>query len=426
MRRSITLSLSLLLMLAAVFVIARAQDDTPAQGEEPTAENLPITEDVRYAVGLGDTLDDIAATFDVSVDCLAEINDLVTPGQIVPGQVLLVSVDCPPYIGLNYVPFPREAPAADSLGQGGGGGALYVVRLGDTLDEIAFAYDVSLIALIEYNDIARPAELQPGTVLEIPPDAPAYGRVPPPPGVNIAPGQGGGGIAEFDEEGITYTIQPRDTLDTIGAFYNANPACIAETNGITQPQLIQPRTVIFIPAACAPYVGPNTTGGVILPADGEPTVVPTFDPLTPQPTELVVPTITPTPEVLDDTTEIPFTPAFTDVPPTDAPTKEAPNDVTEAAPTEEATDDVTDEAPTDVPGGGVASPTPTNTLAPTLDADIVPTPTSESLFDNLGDIFGDGVEDVPPPDDSDDLGGGGGPGGGNLIDTLRELNIEQP
>jgi LysM repeat protein len=225
---------------------------------------LPITEDVRYEVGVGDTLDDIAATFDVDLACLRQTNDFAaSENRILVGDILVIRVACPPYAGVNYVPFPR--PMASEQG---GGGLTYTVRPADTLSDIALAFDISETSLQEFNDLENPNQIFVGQVLEIPPNAPAFGRVPPL-DENVLE-QGG---AEGD---LIYVIQPGDTLDVIGAFYNANPTCIAESNNIPNAGRISPRQTIVISQACAPYVGPNTVGGRILDFDAvDPTVAPT-------------------------------------------------------------------------------------------------------------------------------------------------------
>jgi LysM repeat protein len=163
------------------------------------------------------------------------------------------------------VAFPRDIVLVE---QGGGSAeTVYVVRVADTLEEIAQAFDVSLISLVEYNDIVDTRTVLVGDILVIPPGAPAYGLVPPLPGQVTESGGGG--------NDIIYVIQPRDTLDTVGAFYNAEPRCIAAANGIINTRTIQPRTTILIPEVCAPYVGPNVAGGRLIPIEGEPTIAAT-------------------------------------------------------------------------------------------------------------------------------------------------------
>ncbi|MEO0560854.1 MAG: LysM peptidoglycan-binding domain-containing protein [Chloroflexota bacterium] len=278
--------------LSVAALLTAAQDeDTPNM-----ADFLPITEDVLYEVGVGDTLDDIAATFDLDLTCLRQINDIAdNVNTIFPGDQLVISVTCPPYAGLNYVPFPRP------FEQGGADG-LYTVRVGDTLSDIALAFDISEISLAEFNGIENANEIFVGQVLEIPPGAPPFGQVPPLDGQVLE--QGG---AEGD---VIYTIQPLDTLDTIGAFYNADPDCIAETNGIANANRITPRTTILVSQTCAPYTGPNTAGGRILPITGAPTAAPTtVITVTPRNTLEVTNTPapivvgTPTPEVITEVLE---------------------------------------------------------------------------------------------------------------------------
>lgn len=63
--------------------------------------------DQEYVVQRGDTLDGIAAAFDVKMSCLAEGNNLESPDRIFPGQYLVVSLECPRYDGYAPVLNPR-------------------------------------------------------------------------------------------------------------------------------------------------------------------------------------------------------------------------------------------------------------------------------------------------------------------------------
>lgn len=265
------------LVIVGGWLWAAAQDDDTGQ----LSDQLPITEDVRYQVGTGDTLDDIAAIFDVDLDCLRQTNDFA-PGaaDIFVGDVLVIRVACPPYAGLNYVPFPRPI----AVEQGGGEELTYTVRPADTLSAIALAFNISETSLQEYNDLANPNQIFAGQVLLIPPGAPPFGQVPPLDEGVIE--QGGG------EGDIIYVIQPGDTLDVIGAFYNANPTCIAETNNIPDPGRIQPRQTIVIAEACAPYVGPNIVGGRILDFDAVTATVAPTTVITASPAPTLTPTAT--------------------------------------------------------------------------------------------------------------------------------------
>jgi LysM repeat protein len=305
MRRPISwIFLSLLLSSGLIAVLVNAQNTT----NDTLFDQLPITEDVRYLVGTGDTLDGIAATFDVGLACLRQTNELApNASQILVGDILTVSVACPPYSGLAQVPVPR--PGAQE--QGGGEGT-YTVQFGDTLSAIALRFDVAVQSLQAANNIDTPGQLQAGQVLTIPTDAPPFSQTPPT-----------GPTLQETDGGLVYTMQPGDTLSLVGVFYNANPACLAQVNEITNTTRIQPGTQILVPQACAPFEEPTLIQGRILSADGTgprlQTSVPTDSPTDAPPaaTNTPAPTMippSPTMEVLPATA----TPAPTESDPTSA------------------------------------------------------------------------------------------------------------
>lgn len=96
----------------------------------------------------GDTLFSIGQRAGVPVEAMIAANpQLPDPGALFPGQIVCV---------------PRS-PATCA-------GSLYVVRPGDTLDEIARASGVALEALIAANpQISNPNRIAPGEVVCIPP-----------------------------------------------------------------------------------------------------------------------------------------------------------------------------------------------------------------------------------------------------------------
>jgi len=51
---------------------------------------LELTEDVEHFVAEGETLSEIAADYEVSVETLARYNNLVDPDTIVPGERIIV------------------------------------------------------------------------------------------------------------------------------------------------------------------------------------------------------------------------------------------------------------------------------------------------------------------------------------------------
>jgi len=200
-----------------------------------------------YTVEPGDTLDTIGQELDVSVVSLQLANDIEPGDFIFPGDVLTIPADAAPY---------GAFPATDTdLTEGGGigGGAageFYVIQPQDTLDVIAQERNVSVVSLIQVNEIENPRLIMPGMTILIPDDAPPYGAFPAT-DTDLATGGGaGGGVA-----GEVYIIQPRDTIDQIAADFNAATRCIVDANEITNVRMIQPGQTLVIPDDCPAYVG---------------------------------------------------------------------------------------------------------------------------------------------------------------------------
>ncbi len=203
---------------------------TAPAGQEGTGGG-GLREDQSYTVQRGDVLDAIAQQFDVALESIAYANGLDQPYVIMPGQVLFIPGDAPPYSVVPPAPgqpgYTGPVAATTQDGQGGGGlgeGEPYTVQPGDTLDTLAQAFDVAIESIVYANGLERPYVIMPGQVLLIPADAPPYGVVPPAPGqpvfsgVGLREGQGGGsataGEIQRGERGA-YIVQEGDTILSI-------------------------------------------------------------------------------------------------------------------------------------------------------------------------------------------------------------------
>jgi len=229
-----------------------------------------------YTIEYGDVLDVIAASYDVSVDCLAEASGITNPNDVRPGDTLIISAACPPYDGLALVANPRSEPE----GQGGGGVSLsggdvsYTVRRGDVLDLIAATFDVSVTCIAEESEIADPNRINVGDELTISASCPPYDGeafVPNPRGGDDETAadsddndQGGGSTAAISGDN-SYIVQKGDVLDLIAAAFDVSIQCTAEASGLTSAHEILPGDVIIIDLSCPPYDGdafvPNPRGG---------------------------------------------------------------------------------------------------------------------------------------------------------------------
>src|SRR3990170_4405865 len=120
----------------------------------------PLGASGDYTVAEGDTLSEIAATFDVSVELLAEVNGIEDPDFILVGQVIRI----PGADESLSVADPGEDPGAIQTQEVD----TYTVRSGDTLSEIADHFGVPVSAIVGANGLADPNFIVEGQTLKIP------------------------------------------------------------------------------------------------------------------------------------------------------------------------------------------------------------------------------------------------------------------
>lgn len=232
---------------------------------------IAFAQDNSYTVKTGDSLDKIGAIYDVQAACLAKANNIGVSDMLKPGQVLVISFECPLYDGVDFITTPRQVNqnVTGNSGQGGGGGApsgTYQVQRGDSLDSIGQALNVSVVSLQKTNNLTSTV-LQPGQNLTIPTDGVPFGQVPGSASESTASGdQGGGGGApatapaktsatDLKNGDATYVVQYQDTLDKIGALYDVKVSCLASDNNIADPAKVYPGQVLTVKTACPRYDG---------------------------------------------------------------------------------------------------------------------------------------------------------------------------
>jgi len=110
---------------------------------QPTEEPGPTE---TYIVQPDDSLSDIAAKYETTVDELLRLNDLAQPDLLYDGQAILV---------------PRRPEAAVTT-------TVHVVEAGETLGLIADRYGTTIEVLLELNDLPEPDIVPVGTSLVVP------------------------------------------------------------------------------------------------------------------------------------------------------------------------------------------------------------------------------------------------------------------
>lgn len=147
-----------------------------------TGGPLPTTP-ATYTVQPGDTLAAIASKFNTTVNTLAQMNNIVNPNLIFPGQVLTVSGPQPASPAVQptatLVPFiptitptpemaqpqaqPVQPPQQPAVRPG-----THVVQPGENLFRIGLRYNVRFDVLARVNGLWNPNLIFPGQVLVIP------------------------------------------------------------------------------------------------------------------------------------------------------------------------------------------------------------------------------------------------------------------
>lgn len=142
-----------------------------------------------YTVLAGDSLYKIASRYNTTVNNLMEINNLST-NLLSVGQKLLV---------------PKTSTVTPNVPSVG---ISYTVKPGDSLYQIANAYNTSVDAIKDFNNLNSNV-LQVGQVLKIP----------------------------TANAGITYVVKSGDNLYTIASRYNTTVDAIKRKNGLTSNTL---------------------------------------------------------------------------------------------------------------------------------------------------------------------------------------------
>ncbi|MCB0185850.1 MAG: LysM peptidoglycan-binding domain-containing protein, partial [Caldilineaceae bacterium] len=237
--------------LLVLFVIsshgARLQASVAAQEmEEPV-----------HVVAAGETLSEIAQSYDVPMGDVMRLNGISDADAIYVGQHLRI----PAALDAITVSEPVDEDTADTevaanedTGVEVANAAIstvaitslnptYTVRIGDTIPGIALRYDLSVAALRSVNGLAPGDPLRAGQALILPATRDEL---------------------QFSPAPIRYTVQPGDSLGLIAQQHGTTLNALMTLNRISNPDLIQPGQDLLLPASSssepAPQIGPVQSG----------------------------------------------------------------------------------------------------------------------------------------------------------------------
>jgi len=199
-------------------------DDLVYTGERLRIPNS-ASRQVQYTVQKGDSLASIAADHEVSIQSIAEANDLRNANLVQVGQVLVIpgGTGGPPLTASAQPPASVEVTPATT----------YTVRKGDILAEIAVEHGVPAGVIVEANQLPNANLLNVGQVLIIP-DSPA-------------PAEGKNERSSVTPA-ATYTVTKGDNLESIAARHGVTARELARVNGIMNADLVMVGQELTIPA----------------------------------------------------------------------------------------------------------------------------------------------------------------------------------
>nr|MBN1228138.1 LysM peptidoglycan-binding domain-containing protein [Anaerolineae bacterium] len=213
---------------------------TPASGEFPYQ--------IVYTVVAGDTVYELARTFDSSVEAILQANGLNAEGLIFIDQELVIPVRTQPEpsptptldptsigiiptatpVGILPTGVPPAQPTAPPLTSSGFFN--YTVVQGDTLTRIASRYNTSVQVLVQLNGIVNPNLISIGQQLRVP------GEAQPTPAPQPEPQRPG-----------THVVQPGENLYRISLRYGVSLQQLAQANGIANMNWIFVGQVLNLP-----------------------------------------------------------------------------------------------------------------------------------------------------------------------------------
>ena len=187
-----------------------------------------------YTIKQGDTLWELARTYNTTVEAIMAINPGLDPNNLRVGQVICIPRGTPPH----------TCPT---------GSFAYTIKQGDTLWELARTYNTTVEAIMAINPGLDPNNLRVGQVICIPRSTPPTC------------------------DGLYYVVRPGDTLYSIAMKYDVTVASLIAANPGIDPNNLQVGQLICIPKVEPPIPCPGGTVYVVRQNDSLSTILLRFN-----------------------------------------------------------------------------------------------------------------------------------------------------
>lgn len=195
-----------------------------------------------YYVAWGDSLDSIAARHGVSVEAILRQNGLSNPDLIYVGQLLIIPTS-------GYGNTPGYDHGYSSCG------TYHIVQAGETLSGIAWAYNTTVYALLENNNLYNKDFVYVGQKLCIP----GSGYHDPYPQHDN--NDWGYSQPRPQSQYHHHTVAPGETLSAIALLYGVNQWSIVEANHMSNASYIWTGQALVIPVSASWGAKPDYSYG---------------------------------------------------------------------------------------------------------------------------------------------------------------------
>jgi membrane-bound lytic murein transglycosylase D len=212
------------------------------QMKSPRATTL-----AHHEIKKGETLSSIAKEYQVSVQSLADANNLKKKQGLTEGRTILIPVP-----SLTKNTRERKSVKTRTLGDPAKSGEhsdQYVVRKGDSLAEIAAAHGTTPSRLRVRNGLDESSRIYPGQVLHLNTDKQI-----------VAQRRSNSKTGKV----MTYKARPGDTLDKLAKSYGVSVAQLSLLNGLEGNRRLRPGQLLNVPVQTKAVAKPKSSGGILV------------------------------------------------------------------------------------------------------------------------------------------------------------------
>lgn len=206
---------------------------TAVHGTAPFSLDLATSVTRSHTVRPGDTVYDIAARYDVSVQSIVRANSLSDGGRwILPGDTLRITGGS----GAVSAPAPGQTSGSDRTGGNGSStssASTVTVRAGDTLTHIAARHGTTVGKIVSTNNISNSRLIYPGQVLTLPGSGSSSSS-------SSTSSTTSSSSTSTGASSGSVTVRAGDTLSGIAARNGTTVSALARANDISDTRMIYP------------------------------------------------------------------------------------------------------------------------------------------------------------------------------------------